>query len=65
MEEMRLTRETIALSVLNGIVGSMGTNGALGDLQDGQYEASATRQQAVTVAFQMADLFMQERDKKA
>jgi hypothetical protein len=68
MEEKKLTREEIALSILNGIIGSLftqtGSSGALSLLKESEYGSNTSRE-AIAAAFQMADLFIQERDKPA
>ena len=65
MEEKALSREEIALSVLNGILSSLGPTGP--DAQvlagDGSHQ-DTDRQTCYTLAFQMADLFILERNKK-
>ena len=67
MEERMLTREEIALSILNGIVGSLftqqGSSGALSILKPSGTSSDA-QQEAMTMAFQMADLFIQERNRQ-
>ena len=68
MEEHKLTREEIALQVLSGMLGSMsnfdGREGALSQLRDKEYQAQEKRHDLCTLAFSLADLFIQERDKK-
>jgi hypothetical protein len=55
MEEHKLTREEIALEALAGILGGRNPN----------YGGSAYYQGSVREAFEVADLFIKERDKKA
>jgi hypothetical protein len=62
MPDRKLTREEIALSILNGIIGAKqtkGDEGAFGGRDLGQAE----QQGACRMAFQMADLFIKERDE--
>ena len=65
MEENVLSREQIALQVLCGVLGSMSESdgGALHQLKDGFHSAVENRQAACRLAFQMADIFIQERDR--
>jgi hypothetical protein len=67
MEENVLSREQIALQVLCGVLGSMsesdGSEGALRQLKDGFHSAVENRQALCRLAFQMADIFIQERDR--
>lgn len=70
MDEKRLSREEIALSILNGIIASQskGDMGAIDafSLDETNDQASwqdAQRREACMLAFQMADLFIGERDK--
>ena len=64
MEEKVLTREEIALSVLNGIMSSLYPSGlgSEGIVGDGSHQAR-DRERICALAFQMADLFILERDK--
>lgn len=68
MENPKLTREAIALSILNGLIGSLftqvGTPGALSLLRQSEFGSNTSRE-AIDAAFQMADLFIQEREKAA
>ena len=67
MEDRKLTREEIALSILNGIVGSFVVDGHLGAISipaGGGQVCADYREKACDLAFQMADLFIQKRDKK-
>ena len=69
MDVKKLTREEIALTILNGIVGSLksdvGSSGALYVLSDyiNERDKDKTRREACVMAYQLADLFIQERDK--
>lgn len=62
----QLTREEIALSILNGFIGSLftqaGNSGALSLLQEYKSGTNTSRE-AIATAFQMADLFILERDR--
>jgi hypothetical protein len=66
MGNNKLTREEIALSILNGIIGSLftqaGSQGALSLLQESKFGANTSRE-AIDTAFQMADSFIQKRDE--
>ena len=66
MGEKQLTREEIALSILNGFLGSLftqaGSAGACSLLQESR-SGTNTSKEAIATAFQMADLFIQERDR--
>ena len=66
MDTKKLTREEIALSILNGMIGSLftqaGSHGAMSLLHDSEFGANSSRE-AIDAAFQMADLFIQRRDK--
>jgi hypothetical protein len=55
MEEKKLTREEIALEVLAGLLGG----------RDPKNGGSSYHQTAVREAFEVADAFIKERDKKA
>lgn len=65
MEEKVLTREEIALSILNGIIGSLSDPGQAGAIDSlfGE-DHFGNRPRAVYLAFQMANLFIQERNKQ-
>ncbi len=65
MEEKVLNREEIALSVLNGILSSLYPTGlgAEGIVGDGSAQAK-DRERICILAFQMADLFILERNKQ-
>ena len=67
MEEKTLTREEIALSILNGILGSMSNveecDGAL-YLMANSNDAAEQRDKACKTAFQIADVFIRERNKQ-
>jgi len=66
MGEKKLTREAIALAILNGFIGSLfaqaGSSVALSLLKESEFGAN-TSKEAIETAFQMADLFILERDK--
>lgn len=62
MEERKLSREEIALSILNGIIGAKQTKGDEGAF-GGRDLARGEQEGACRMAFQMADLFIQERDR--
>lgn len=67
MAEKKLTREEIALSILNGMIGALftqaGSAGALTLLEQTKFGAN-TSKEAIAAAFQMADLFIQMRDQQ-
>lgn len=65
MPDRKLTREEIALSILNGIICSLSresTSGAIEYLQEENILSPHVRQRACLLAFQMADLFIKVRD---
>jgi hypothetical protein len=66
MGDKKHTREEIALSILNGFIGSLftqaGSSGALSLLQESKSGTNTSRE-AIATAFLMADLFIQERDR--
>jgi len=67
MEEKMLTREEIALSILNGILCSMSNAGECDGalyLMANNNDAAEQRDKACRTAFQIADVFIQERIKQ-
>ena len=66
MAPRKLTREEIALSILNGIICSLsqqGSGGAIDYLHEENILSPHIRHKACILAFQMADLFIAERDR--
>jgi hypothetical protein len=67
MEGHMLTREEVALSILNGIISALssqsGYPGAIDILKQPSIYETDIRKNACAIAFQMADLFIQERDR--
>ncbi len=67
MEEKKLTREEIALQILNGVISSpwraaQGSGGgALEEYCEGS-KAHEKRDMACSLAFELADLFIKKRD---
>ncbi|GEM_PF-7125114 len=57
MEDRKLSREQIALSILNGLSPTLG-------LASEYYTSNdQAKREACQMVFQMADIFIQERDK--
>ncbi|HWQ09336.1 MAG TPA: hypothetical protein VN436_09520, partial [Holophaga sp.] len=66
MAPRKLTREEIALSILNGVISSLAqqcSGGAIDYLHEENILSPHIRQNACILAFQMADLFIAERDR--
>ena len=65
MTSRKLTREEIALSVLNGIISSLvhQSGGAIDYLHEENLLSPQLRRQACILAFEIADLFIAERDQ--
>jgi hypothetical protein len=61
----KLTREEIALQLLAAIVSSMGHDGRSSFTDSESHLDIQYRKDACEAAFQMADLFIKKRDKKA
>lgn len=63
MEDQKLDREAIALSILNGIVGALQAKQDEGGF-GGHGMSLEAQQEACRMAFQMADQFILARDKE-
>jgi hypothetical protein len=64
MEERTLTREEIALSILNGLLGSLAGHGGEAPWWERPEEADGKASQgACTAAFAIADRFIRERSR--
>ena len=64
MADKKLTREEIALSILNGIIATLSPPDQLGSVFDlfSDVLGEKTGQKLCAEAFKMADLFIKERD---
>jgi len=65
MEERMLTREEIALSLLNGMLGSIHpSRGKLAWWEEPGALKEKAEQEACATAFELADLFIRERARQ-